>query len=232
MEYIYRNNAGRFRLESGVQAFLPPTSAALQAPALNSTVGIPSTPTSSSTASSGSRRPAQWFFCGNPSPESRDPLLKTCTFQESCPSIHLLSGGAVGPRNITPTQTALKKPHSSSAPNEGITGVEPSVCSPSPNTLDILKKNTSKGSPSLSGGGPVHLENPERETRWYFKYFLGKGLKSFQHMPLLAHQLYCGNISEKDPLLLAIVRSEFEAEGLRQYRAILWTKFVRLYVFL
>ncbi|VDP72111.1 unnamed protein product [Echinostoma caproni] len=28
--------------------------------------------------------------------------------------------------------------------------------------------------PSKSSSNPVHLENPERETRWYFKYFLGK----------------------------------------------------------
>ncbi len=26
----------------------------------------------------------------------------------------------------------------------------------------------------LSPMSPVHLENPESQTRWYFKYFLGK----------------------------------------------------------
>nr|CDS15576.1 GTPase activating Rap:RanGAP domain 3 [Echinococcus granulosus] len=196
MAYIYRNNAGRFRLEPGVHIFLPPTASA---PGHNASIGVPST-------SSSSWRPTQWFFSGPATVDSRGFLLNCSTLQESCPSINLLSSG--GAQNAATPSPALRKLHSSSAPNEGITGVEP-IFSPPIHMLRMLrKKNT------LASGGPVHLENPERETRWYFKYFLGK-----------AHHIYCGNISEKDPLLLAIVKSEFEAQGLRQYRAILWTKF-------
>ncbi|KAL5113075.1 GTPase-activating Rap/Ran-GAP domain-like protein 3 [Taenia crassiceps] len=206
MAYIYRNNAGRFRLEPGVHTFLPPTTSA---PGRNASAGIPST---SSSSSSSSWRPARWFFSGPATVDSRDILLKSSTLQESCPSINLLSGS--GAQSTVATHSALRKPHSSSAPNEGITGVEPAFSPPTHMLRMLRKKDASKRSPSLAGDGPVHLENPERETRWYFKYFLGK-----------AHQIYCGNISEKDPLLLAIVKSEFEAEGLRQYRAILWTKF-------
>ncbi|VDK33458.1 unnamed protein product [Taenia asiatica] len=208
MAYIYRNNAGRFRLEPGVHTFLAPTASA---PARNASVGVTSTSSSSS-----SWRPAQWFFSGPVTVGSRKFLLKNSALQESCPSINLLASG--GAQNAVTTLSALRKPHSSSAPNEGITCVEPTF-SPSTHMLRMLKKkNASKRLPSLAGDGPVHLENPERETRWYFKYFLGK-----------AHQIYCGNISEKDPLLLAIVKSEFEAEGLRQYRAILWTNLFDIY---
>ncbi|KAL5962072.1 GTPase-activating Rap/Ran-GAP domain-like protein 3 [Taenia solium] len=204
MAYIYRNNAGRFRLEPGVHTFLAPTASA---PARNASVGAPSTSSSSS-----SWRPDQWFFSGPTTVDSKEFLLKSSALQESCPSINLLASS--GAQNAVTTPSALRKPHSSSAPNEGITCVEPTF-SPSTHMLRMLRKrNASKRLPSLAGDGPVHLENPERETRWYFKYFLGK-----------AHQIYCGNILEKDPLLLAIVKSEFEAEGLRQYRAILWTKF-------
>ncbi|GAA49517.1 GTPase-activating rap/Ran-GAP domain-like protein 3 [Clonorchis sinensis] len=60
---------------------------------------------------------------------------------------------------------------------------------------------------------PVHLENPERETRWYFKYFLGK-----------FHQLYCGYVNERDPFLLAVAKTDVQSYGISQYRAILWRK--------
>ncbi|TNN10443.1 GTPase-activating Rap/Ran-GAP domain-like protein isoform 1 [Schistosoma japonicum] len=60
---------------------------------------------------------------------------------------------------------------------------------------------------------PLHLENPERETRWYFKYFLGK-----------YHQLYCGYLTEHDPFLLAVVKDDMQTYGISQYRAILWRK--------
>ncbi|CAH8494706.1 unnamed protein product [Dicrocoelium dendriticum] len=68
--------------------------------------------------------------------------------------------------------------------------------------------------PSIkSASSAVHLENPERETRWYFKYFLGK-----------YHQLYCGYVTERDPFLLAIAKSHVQSYGISQYRAILWRK--------
>lgn len=172
MEYIYRNNAGRFRLEAGVQSFLPPTAPITS---LN-TVSVGIKGVSSPSTSSTNRHPAHWVFNGATTTDSRDLRLKSSVFQESCPSIHLLSGGG-GPRNIVATPTSLqKRPQSSSAPNEGITGVE-SAFSPPSHIRGLVKKRTAnKRSPSFSSGGPVHLENPERETRWYFKYFLGKGI--------------------------------------------------------
>ncbi|VDM21211.1 unnamed protein product [Hydatigera taeniaeformis] len=220
MTYIYRNNAGRFRLEPGVHTFLPPT---VSAPGLNANLYIPSTSSSSSTW-----RPARGFFSGPAAADSRDFLLQSSSLQESCPSINLLSSSGI--RNSVTTPAALRKPHSSSAPSEGITGVEPAFSPPIHMLRIMRKRSTSRRPPSLSGGGPVHLENPERETRWYFKYFLGKGDFSFNTFwQLRTHQIYCGNISEKDPLLLAVVKSEFEAEGLRQYRAILWTNLFDIY---
>ncbi|XP_037559223.1 GTPase-activating Rap/Ran-GAP domain-like protein 3 isoform X1 [Dermacentor silvarum] len=64
------------------------------------------------------------------------------------------------------------------------------------------------GSPST----PV-LENPEYQTRWYFKYFLGK-----------LHQNYVGCDSEKACFFLSVVLCDSNTQGLQQYRAILWRK--------
>ncbi|XP_076331867.1 GTPase-activating Rap/Ran-GAP domain-like protein 3 [Tachypleus tridentatus] len=57
------------------------------------------------------------------------------------------------------------------------------------------------------------LENPEYQTRWYFKYFLGK-----------LHQNYVGADSEKLPFFLSVVLTDANTQGLQQYRAILWRK--------
>lgn len=64
------------------------------------------------------------------------------------------------------------------------------------------------GSPST----PV-LENPEYQTRWYFKYFLGK-----------LHQNYVGADAEKTPFFLSVVLTDSNTQGVQQYRAILWKK--------
>ncbi|XP_076316326.1 GTPase-activating Rap/Ran-GAP domain-like protein 3 [Tachypleus tridentatus] len=64
------------------------------------------------------------------------------------------------------------------------------------------------GSPST----PV-LENPECQTRWYFKYFLGR-----------LHQNYAGADVEKVPFFLSVVLIDSNTQGLHQYRAILWRK--------
>lgn len=64
------------------------------------------------------------------------------------------------------------------------------------------------GSPST----PV-LENPEYQTRWYFKYFLGK-----------LHQNYVGADAEKTAFFLSVVLTDSNTQGLQQYRAILWRK--------
>ncbi|XP_060602892.1 GTPase-activating Rap/Ran-GAP domain-like protein 3 [Ruditapes philippinarum] len=62
---------------------------------------------------------------------------------------------------------------------------------------------------------PVHLENPEFQTRWYFKYFLGK-----------LHQNYVGIDLDKDVFLLSVVVTDANNHNVPQYRAILWTKTV------
>ncbi|XP_055959069.1 GTPase-activating Rap/Ran-GAP domain-like protein 3 [Patella vulgata] len=60
---------------------------------------------------------------------------------------------------------------------------------------------------------PIHLENPEFQTRWYFKYFLGK-----------LHQNYVGVDVEKEPFLLSVVVTDANNHNVQQYRAILWRK--------
>ncbi|XP_055295173.1 GTPase-activating Rap/Ran-GAP domain-like protein 3 isoform X2 [Sitodiplosis mosellana] len=64
------------------------------------------------------------------------------------------------------------------------------------------------GSPST----PI-LENPEHQTRWYFKYFLGK-----------LHQNYVGIDSEKNPYFLSIVSHESGNKSTPLYRAMLFRK--------
>ncbi|ERL87527.1 hypothetical protein D910_04918 [Dendroctonus ponderosae] len=66
------------------------------------------------------------------------------------------------------------------------------------------------GSPST----PV-LENPEYQTRWYFKYFLGK-----------LHQNYIGVDNDKSPFFLSIVMNEDNNSLVPLYRAILFRKCV------
>ncbi|XP_033611418.1 GTPase-activating Rap/Ran-GAP domain-like protein 3 isoform X1 [Cryptotermes secundus] len=64
------------------------------------------------------------------------------------------------------------------------------------------------GSPST----PI-LENPEYQTRWYFKYFLGK-----------LHQNYVGADGDKTPFFLSVVLTDANNQCVPQYRAILWKK--------
>ena len=44
--------------------------------------------------------------------------------------------------------------------------------------MQLLSLNVQNGAVPRQGSG-VHLENPEFQTRWYFKYFLGKGSMMF-----------------------------------------------------
>ncbi|XP_022237896.1 GTPase-activating Rap/Ran-GAP domain-like protein 3 [Limulus polyphemus] len=71
-----------------------------------------------------------------------------------------------------------------------------------------VEKEELYGSPST----PV-LENPEYQTRWYFKYFLGR-----------LHQNYAGVDGEKIPFFLSVVLTDSNTQGVQQYRAILWRK--------
>ncbi|XP_054016095.1 GTPase-activating Rap/Ran-GAP domain-like protein 3 isoform X1 [Hylaeus anthracinus] len=64
------------------------------------------------------------------------------------------------------------------------------------------------GSPST----PI-LENPEYQTRWYFKYFLGK-----------LHQNYVAADQERNPLFLSVATSEISDQSVPHYRVILWRK--------
>ncbi|KAG5344721.1 GARL3 protein, partial [Acromyrmex charruanus] len=64
------------------------------------------------------------------------------------------------------------------------------------------------GSPST----PI-LENPEYQTRWYFKYFLGK-----------LHQNYIASDQERNPLFLSVVTSEVGDQCVPHYRVILWRR--------
>ncbi|CAI6364071.1 unnamed protein product [Macrosiphum euphorbiae] len=57
------------------------------------------------------------------------------------------------------------------------------------------------------------LENPEFQTRWYFKYFLGK-----------LHQNYVGSDVDKFPFFLSVVLTDANHQCVPQYRAILWRK--------
>ncbi|KAJ8672830.1 hypothetical protein QAD02_004090 [Eretmocerus hayati] len=64
------------------------------------------------------------------------------------------------------------------------------------------------GSPST----PV-LENPEYQTRWYFKYFLGK-----------LHQNYVASDHDRNPLFLSVVINEGGDQCMPHYRVILWRR--------
>ncbi|XP_031574225.1 GTPase-activating Rap/Ran-GAP domain-like protein 3 [Actinia tenebrosa] len=69
------------------------------------------------------------------------------------------------------------------------------------------------GSPTSSQGSVVHLENPEFQTRWYFKYYLGK-----------VHQNYIGVDGKQNPFILSICLTAADNYDVPQYRAILWKK--------
>ncbi|XP_029409205.2 GTPase-activating Rap/Ran-GAP domain-like protein 3 isoform X2 [Bactrocera dorsalis] len=72
----------------------------------------------------------------------------------------------------------------------------------------LAEKDEVFGSPST----PI-LENPEHQTRWYFKYFLGK-----------LHQNYVGMDTEKNPYFLSVVSQDSGHQGAPMYRAILFRK--------
>ncbi|XP_055846645.1 GTPase-activating Rap/Ran-GAP domain-like protein 3 isoform X2 [Episyrphus balteatus] len=76
------------------------------------------------------------------------------------------------------------------------------------NGESLAEKDEVFGSPST----PI-LENPEHQTRWYFKYFLGK-----------LHQNYVGIDVEKNPYFLSVVSQESGNQGSPLNRAILFRK--------
>ncbi|XP_077987218.1 GTPase-activating Rap/Ran-GAP domain-like protein 3 [Glandiceps talaboti] len=67
--------------------------------------------------------------------------------------------------------------------------------------------------PNAGTGTDIHLENPEYQTRWYFKYFLGK-----------LHQNYVGADADKNAFFLSVVLTDANNHNVPQYRAILWRK--------
>ncbi|XP_049532559.1 GTPase-activating Rap/Ran-GAP domain-like protein 3 isoform X1 [Anopheles darlingi] len=76
------------------------------------------------------------------------------------------------------------------------------------NGESLAEKDEVFGSPSI----PI-LENPEHQTRWYFKYFLGK-----------LHQNYVGIDSEKSPYFLSIVSQDSGSKCMPLYRVMLFRK--------
>uniref|UniRef100_A0A1A9VUM7 Uncharacterized protein n=1 Tax=Glossina austeni TaxID=7395 RepID=A0A1A9VUM7_GLOAU len=76
------------------------------------------------------------------------------------------------------------------------------------NGESLAEKDEVFGSPST----PI-LENPEHQTRWYFKYFLGK-----------LHQNYVGIDAEKSPYFLSVVSQDSGHQAAPMYRAILFRK--------
>ncbi|KFB52830.1 AGAP002573-PA-like protein [Anopheles sinensis] len=76
------------------------------------------------------------------------------------------------------------------------------------NGESLAEKDEVFGSPSI----PI-LENPEHQTRWYFKYFLGK-----------LHQNYVGMDSEKSPYFLSIVSQDSGSKCMPLYRVMLFRK--------
>ncbi|XP_053670296.1 GTPase-activating Rap/Ran-GAP domain-like protein 3 [Anopheles nili] len=76
------------------------------------------------------------------------------------------------------------------------------------NGESLAEKDEVFGSPSI----PI-LENPEHQTRWYFKYFLGK-----------LHQNYVGMDSEKNPYFLSIVSQDSGSKCMPLYRVMLFRK--------
>ncbi|XP_055707592.1 GTPase-activating Rap/Ran-GAP domain-like protein 3 isoform X2 [Phlebotomus papatasi] len=76
------------------------------------------------------------------------------------------------------------------------------------NGESMAEKDEVFGSPST----PI-LENPEHQTRWYFKYFLGR-----------LHQNYVGIDSEKNPYFLSVVSQDSGSKYMPLYRVILFRK--------
>ncbi|XP_036318191.1 GTPase-activating Rap/Ran-GAP domain-like protein 3 isoform X2 [Rhagoletis pomonella] len=94
-------------------------------------------------------------------------------------------------------------------PQSDLDGLDPNFKRFRVETGDSLaEKDEVFGSPST----PI-LENPEHQTRWYFKYFLGK-----------LHQNYVGMDAEKNPYFLSVVSQESGHQGAPMYRAILFRK--------
>lgn len=63
----------------------------------------------------------------------------------------------------------------------------------------------------LQSYSAAHLENPEFQTRWYFKYFLGQ-----------IHNNYIGLDAKKEPYALSVCLTAADNHGIPQYRGILW----------
>lgn len=59
----------------------------------------------------------------------------------------------------------------------------------------------------------IHLENPESQTRWYFKYFLGR-----------VHQNYLIEQKNREICFLSVVITDANDRHIPQFKAIQWTK--------
>ncbi len=61
----------------------------------------------------------------------------------------------------------------------------------------------------------IHLENPESQTRWYFKYFLGRVHQNYLIEP---------QKSATDIFFLSVVITDANDRHIPQYKVILWSK--------
>ncbi len=80
----------------------------------------------------------------------------------------------------------------------------------------------------VSTSSSIVVENPQEETRWYWKHFLGNGLQLFvleeKILKILEHQNFSGiDPSTKSPFFLSIMVEE-EIDDNRLCRAVLWTQ--------
>eukprot|EP00118_Oscarella_pearsei_P025854 m.308911 g.308911 ORF g.308911 m.308911 type:complete len:956 (+) comp45054_c0_seq1:83-2950(+) len=76
----------------------------------------------------------------------------------------------------------------------------------------LESQSLDSGSDLADSKAAAYLENPEIETRWYFKYFLGK-----------VHQNFLGWDPRGSPFFLSVVATDADNHGM-QYRCILWRK--------
>jgi hypothetical protein len=84
------------------------------------------------------------------------------------------------------------------------------------------------------------LENPESQTRWYFKYFLGRSNLYFinnnyqnlfiKKLANLVHQNYLIEDKNKMISFLSVVITDANDRHIPQYKIILWAKQVNIYL--
>ncbi len=75
----------------------------------------------------------------------------------------------------------------------------------------FVLRSFERDDPEIGPASAPVLENPEQQTKWYFKHFLGK-----------FHRNYAGINADGHHYVLSVL--EESSFGKTQHRAILWTK--------